>query len=114
MTEVIIRKRISSVQSGVSFILVLSSFWISSVHAAKAGDDVRPEISPSDRSALESQLAEFRRTIDRVGLRSSAAGDGSGTDDSCDILLFEKAAEWILRHDEFYNSGRNQSTRPRG
>ena len=102
MTEVIIRKCISSVQSGFSFILVLSSFWISSVHAAKAGDDVRPEISPSDRSALESQLAEFRRTIDRVGLRSSAAGDGSGTDDSCDILLFEKAAEWILRHDEFY------------
>lgn len=108
MTEVVLCRCISVAQTRISFLFVFLSFCVLSAHAAKAKDDVRPELSPYDRSSIESQLSDFRLNIERAELRSSAAGnrtgsdDRSGTDDRCDILLFEKAVEWILRHNEFY------------
>ncbi len=117
MTEVVIRRCISVAQTRISFVFVCLSFCVLSTHAAKAKDDVRTEISASDRNSIESQLSDFRLNIERAGLRSSAVGDRSGsddrsgTDDRCDILLFEKAVEWILRHNEFYKPEYVQWTR---
>ncbi|MFN8707686.1 MAG: alpha/beta hydrolase-fold protein [Planctomyces sp.] len=102
MTEVILHRCISGAQIRNSFIVVFCFFCVLSAHAAKAEDDVRTEISASDRRSIESQLSDFRLNIDRAGLRTPASDGRSVTDDRCDILLFEKAAEWILRHNEFY------------
>ncbi len=66
----------------------------SSGHRLRSG--FAQSAAPEDRPAIEASLVELRSAIDKLRL------DPRAENYLADIAVYAKAAEWILRHQEFY------------
>jgi dienelactone hydrolase len=74
----------------ISIGLLVAAIWLPDCQA------LAQPAEPDDAQALETELAQLRSAID--GLRQNPQAENY----IADVAVYAKAAEWILRHNEFY------------
>lgn len=59
---------------------------------------------PKTYTPTDGQYGAIRSRLDDLKAKRKTASGQGGRDLSADVAIFEKAAEWVIRHGEFYNA----------